>query len=137
MKKLILMIIPVIIVLSGCNKRLLLGGGWYEYEPVEVELTGTLASPGETKIPGGGTEQYQLIKLDKPINIKEIEAGGKTKTVRRNVSWVQLVLTFVAVEFSSVSSKEKVWVRGTLFQTGSGGNDGPVQMRVQEIKSIK
>lgn len=130
--KIILSLIAVI-MLAGCNKRLILGGGWSDYdEPVMVELTGKLDPSGMS----GGTEQYRLIKLDRPIDIAEKSGGaGAVKKVRKNVTWIQLILNFAAVEFLSSSANEKVWVRGALFQPS--GSNAPVQMRVNDIKGVK
>ena len=120
-------------LLAGCNKHLLLEGGFYEFDPVEVELTGTLDS---AEVLSSGTERYQLIKLDKPINIKEKEAGKDTEEVRKNVSWIQLIIDFAVIEYTDIVPNQKVSVKGTLFQPAHDKN-APVQMKVQEMKKAK
>ncbi|MFH1367544.1 MAG: hypothetical protein ABII64_00320 [Elusimicrobiota bacterium] len=132
MRYLIFLLSALILLAPACNKRLLVGGGWYEYGPMVVELTGTL----EGEVKGmGGTEEYRLIKLENPINVKERVADGSKKET--NVTWIQLLLNFAAVEFISESADQKVRVKGTLFHTPGYGQDTNVGMKVNEIKTLK
>lgn len=117
---------------------------WLEYEPTVVTLKGRLILASDYGAPNFGEnpkedkkEEYYLLELDTPINVKGDPKSDYNLDSFMNISKIQIAPVHIDFNDLNIKINKNVIISGRLFQAMTGHHHTKVLIDVNKIDLIE